>query len=804
MIAATSNYVTVIQSHNPSVLCKRYSKIDGKLKKKAFAHVTAGTAVTRYVSDLHALAEVLESVTSSTNMCLVPGYFHHAIFDQPFSLVTEAELGRRVKSTAADVEGGVHNIDGLLVAARVRRGIDQSAYILLDADNPPGMPPEWAAMGIAERLALFERLVPGISTCERLELLGSSARVVNGAGTGPATHAWLKVSDPARLEVLRAQVQIDMVRKGLSFNSPRYSRVTGGVIGHEARTVFDMAVWVPGRIVFNAKPELGEGMDGYAVAPAQIALVNPGGGDLDISFAELPREPELAEYKAKTGHDVRVSMDHGAVSTVDMTQLRTDTPVTVRGVTKPLSEWLVAMRPGDKLRCESPFRDSTSEAAFIRQREDGSAFVHDIGNMTTYQLSQSVPGDLLHPLARFVDCDLVPKAVRWVLPGFIGQGVVLVAGAQGVGKTTTMLPLALVAAGIHGPDDPLAPRHWRHVVYIVEDVEQAQRILAGMVRRSNLGIDEAAVRERLHIVEAKRLHPTYVAKVGVTYCELFKRSVEGVELLPLVVIDTKAAVLNLENENDNSEASNAMAALKQGFDGLPVWLIGHVAKQNIGRSDVTALTARGASAFEADANQVLYLVSEADQRYLVRGKTRFEAKWPELQITSHCADTLAADEFGEIESVSMRWNISAPALQSRKEAFAIAKEQEKKGDLADLRDAIREVVQTAWALGTPINRAGVRAKVSGKSAVVSETVESLLAESWLYEVAVPAKERVHPKKSSFLVDFTTQEHEAFLASGVPPVAKMQIPQCWKKPPVPSVPDQERLDAKSEGGACLIA
>lgn len=48
-----------------------------------------------------------------------------------------------------------------------------------------------------------------------------------------------------------------------------------------------------------------------------------------------------------------------------------------------------------------------------------------------------------------------------------------------------------------------------------------------------------------------------------------------------------------------------MAALKQGFDGLPVWLIGHVAKQNLGRTELLGLSLRGGSAYEADANQVL-------------------------------------------------------------------------------------------------------------------------------------------------------------------------------------------------------
>jgi hypothetical protein len=806
MTAATSNYVTLIRSHNPSVLCKRYTKVDGKLKKKAVAHVTSGTAVTTEVPNLRALAAVLETVTNSTDMCLVPGYFHKSDPSTPFALVTEKELSRQTLLSEGDMEGGIHIINGQPIAARLRRGIDPSSCLLLDADNPPGIPPEWAAMDISQRLKLFANLVPRIDRCERLELRGSSARVVNGAGPGPKTHAWLTVNDPSRIEILRAQVQIDMVRKGLYFMSPRFSKATGDVIGYEARTLFDLSVWVPGRIVFNAKPELGAGMEDYSIAPADITIVNEGRGSLDISFAEIPRDQALAEYKEKTGHEVRVRSDNGSVSTVDMTQLQLDTPITRRGETKPLSDWLDGMKPGDRLRCESPFRDSSSEAAFIRKRDDGSVIVYDIGNSTTYQLElgpaadfDPITGETVHPLARFVEWDLKPKAVRWVIPGFIGHGVTLIAGAQGVGKTTTMLPLAMVAAGIHASSDQLAPRHWRHVVYIVEDVEQAQRIVSGLVHYSGLGISENLVNERLHIVEAKRLKPTLVAQVGALYCERFTRNVDGVDIQPLVVLDTKSAVLALENENDNSEGSAAMAALKQGFERLPVWLIGHVAKQNIGRSDLAGLSARGASAFEADANQVLYLVSDADKRYLVRGKTRFEANWPELQIDSFWASTMAVDEFGEIESVTMRWNTAAPALQSRKEAVAIAKEAEKKEDLEDLRDEVRTAIEVAWMLGNPLNREGVKAKLRRKKDTVATTIESLLSELWLYEVPVPLKLRTNPKRSSFLVSLTTTEHEAFVGSGVPPPEKLEIPQAWRKPEIPSDSERSCTDGISVKG-----
>jgi len=122
-----------------------------------------------------------------------------------------------------------------------------------------------------------------------------------------------------------------------------------------------------------------------------------------------------------------------------------------------------------------------------------------------------------HTLAQYLDLDAEPMAPRFVIPGFVGYGLVIFAGTHGVGKTTALLPLAMVAAGLHRYGDPLAPKHWRHVVYITEDAEQARRILTGIVKFGGLALGVGTVRERLHIVEARRLDPSYVAEVATTY-----------------------------------------------------------------------------------------------------------------------------------------------------------------------------------------------------------------------------------------------------------------------------------------------
>jgi hypothetical protein len=324
-------------------------------------------------------------------------------------------------------------------------------------------------------------------------------------------------------------------------------------------------------------------------------------------------------------------------------------------------------------------------------------------------------------------------------------------------------------------------------VYVTEDVEQVLRILAGIINFSNLGIDIELARERLHIVEAVRLDPTYVAKVGESYREKFTRLIDGVEVMPLVVLDTKSAVLAVESENDNSQASEMMAALKQGFDGLPVWLIGHVAKPNLNRSDVTSLTTRGASAIDGDANQTIFLVLEKGKRFFLLGKVRFAPRWFELEIVSHTSQTFAKDEFGSEETVVMIWGIATPSNKSLKEAVREAKESALKSEASELRDAIRNAVQLAWQTGNPLNRSGVRAKLSRNAQTVSTAIENLLSERWLYEVDVPAKIRAVNSKKAFLINLTTVEHDIVMSGGSISAAKLLIPASWQKPVVSLVP-----------------
>lgn len=383
-----------------------------------------------------------------------------------------------------------------------------------------------------------------------------------------------------------------------------------------------------------------------------------------------------------------------------------------------------------------------------------------------------------HPLTAFVDVDCEPRPPRFVVPWFVQDGVVVVAGTQGAGKTTVLVPMAMLVAGLHAADDELAPRHWRHVVYIAEDVAQVQRIVSGVVRHAGLGIDPAAVVERFHLVAARRMPADQVAAAGPYYREHLTREIGGVELPPLVVIDTRSATIDVADENDNAAAGRILATFKQGFAGLPVWLIGHLAKALTSRKDVQALSLRGASAIEADAHQTMFLVVEDDgRRFLVLGKRRFEPRWTELEVLPGIATATARDEWGEAVSLTLRWGRPVPPTQTRAEARQDHEEQDRIQRERELRGALLDAVGQANSRGLALSTRTLCDRVQGFGTPAKRSaIGALVSECWLVEARVPAGWRLRNNScKTWLIALAAEERRVFVNTG-------ELPQNKLKPP----------------------
>ena len=142
--------ITILKSIDPAFTGKRYSLgADGSLCKKAIASIRQAVGSSEEVSSLDRMVRVLSVTTEQPDHALVLSAFNNDDGCN-FDLVPEAELCRLLGTEVGSE--GVYTVGSRRVAARVKRGMLPSSWILIDADNPPGMPDEWRSLGLGERL----------------------------------------------------------------------------------------------------------------------------------------------------------------------------------------------------------------------------------------------------------------------------------------------------------------------------------------------------------------------------------------------------------------------------------------------------------------------------------------------------------------------------------------------------------------------------------------------------------------------------------------------------------------------------
>jgi putative DNA primase/helicase len=399
-------YLTLIRAKIPNKVCKIYSmNSTGHLIKESVANISEGQAKKVEVLDAEDMSNLLKRVTETSDIVLCPGVWHGSEVLEQFRLVTSGKLSRLIGTENSQPPAGVVTHNGAKMGARLARGIDYSSWVLLDADNPPGIPFEWAQMNITQRLQLWEPFVPGISACERVELRSSSSRVVQYASApGARSHAWIRVSEPNKISLLKTHIAVQMVLRDASFTFDKHNKLDPRkVVGSEPRSVFDLAVFDKGRLVFCAKPEID--VEGYSVVDADVTIVNKGAGPLSLGFVNLPTTTELRQHRQKSGLNIELSHTGTNVQTVEKGLLSFDTEIEVKGRIRLLSEWIEDMSPGNKIRCESPFRKSQSEAAFIGMEKTGRPFVYDIGNGTKYTLRERTASEIFTDLNRLANIE---------------------------------------------------------------------------------------------------------------------------------------------------------------------------------------------------------------------------------------------------------------------------------------------------------------------------------------------------------------------------------------------------------------
>ena len=127
------NALTIIRSINPGNLGKSFGlDANGTIQKSTVGAITEGACQSYEVSNAQAMVSTLLDITNRQDSAIMPGTFLNDPKEE-FRLVSEANFIREV----GKLHLGVHTKpDGNRLAARKKEGINPSAWILLDFDEP--------------------------------------------------------------------------------------------------------------------------------------------------------------------------------------------------------------------------------------------------------------------------------------------------------------------------------------------------------------------------------------------------------------------------------------------------------------------------------------------------------------------------------------------------------------------------------------------------------------------------------------------------------------------------------------------
>lgn len=277
-----------------------------------------------------------------------------------------------------------------------------------------------------------------------------------------------------------------------------------------------------------------------------------------------------------------------------------------------------------------------------------------------------------------------PRATKFVIEGLIAEGISVLASYPGGGKTSAMIALASHVTRAYKPNishpelDVLKPRH---VIYFTEHPEQVEMIISAMISEDY--VNSKLIRERLHIVPAKRVAPTGLAELAEkvvlgSYLNPVERNGISIKATPWVVFDTTSAMIELDDENSNAQWSKAISALKHAYKGIPLTLVAHTSKSGKDATDASNLTTRGGSALEGDANQIMFLTVEDNRRYIdiEKPKHRFTPKASSIGVEGVQVGVKSLNEFNE--EVSEIVTICRLSLVNAEDRAEIRKDAERR------------------------------------------------------------------------------------------------------------------------------
>jgi hypothetical protein len=318
----------------------------------------------------------------------------------------ESQLG--IPANSRNKQKGIHQviINGKTWRAygRFKGNLQPSVWQIADRDNDAHTPEKYARMSFPEWIAGADKLIPGFSDISYVLTTSVSGRVLQdgqpvGSGNG---HLWFKAANPDDIERLRAAILVRALQHDLTWPKPRYSKSSPStVVGNGVATILDPSVYSVARLVFEGKPTV---FGGLTVAPQSIIVHKDVQDTLDTQAATLPDSETVRKLTKANGLEMSISRNNTGL-TITAYNLTLDTEIDTRIFGVITVRAYISMAIKDKLRCQAPYRESNSYAAFLLLDTQGNPFVHDSGTNTTHRLEGTEPEEFER--CEFVEIDPV-------------------------------------------------------------------------------------------------------------------------------------------------------------------------------------------------------------------------------------------------------------------------------------------------------------------------------------------------------------------------------------------------------------
>ena len=399
------SYITVVSP--VSTFCGKTFTIDehGNVDKSRGSVPANSVATTIPCGSLYDLQTILADLKQGEAIIL--GYVPECVGEVNYSLQSVRLIEKNQGNEKLDLKGESCSSDSIIdtpsgkILARLKKHFKPSGFFCLDRDIDEAAPPEIRRI---QKLpaALYVKLI-----CEDLNQEVSAAfhgadflRVTSATGrvlmpdgsplsTDASEHLFFQAKDADDIERFSLAFAAATVANGFFYLSETESK-NGGVI-HRKKFIFDTSVFTPGRLFFESNPRVFGGLKLTTAPTTYQAWL---GNKVDTKAV---REPSHSIQKQLEKLNLSYKGSH-----FESDGLHPSLSIETQeyGVMS-----LATYEAGDygKLRCQSPFRESTSWAAYLNTHDDGSVYLWDEGTRTKYKLPPIDDSHSLTAMAKLVD-----------------------------------------------------------------------------------------------------------------------------------------------------------------------------------------------------------------------------------------------------------------------------------------------------------------------------------------------------------------------------------------------------------------